>query len=302
MFGDIHKVPRENISLYAGVENGHFKLDSLQNFNPNTPIYPARNIKRNVQPITKLVIKNIENPTEYEQNNSKRFFYNNLNSNIDWYWYMRPNTETSPEFEEERKQTKEQHAAKIDSLLRLGKTMEATNEMYPDYNNDRPYSYRFLRDMNDWQRETDWPHDSYEPKWLKNNIDSLRTLGRNLRFRLYGDKESTGYFYVDTTGQEHPISDYNASILDSKMVFGNPTGGKFIGRIQDISLPQLDSLNSWLSKNPSWLIRPDLGSFSQYRLDNPSLKLYLKQYFEHPRPEDPNVFTVGTTEPNKAFE
>lgn len=79
---------------------------------------------------------------------------------------------------------------------------------------------------------------------MKNNIDSLRTLGRNLRFRLYGDKESTGYFYVDTTGQEHPISDYNASILDSKMVFGNPTGGKFIGRIQDISLPQLDSLNS----------------------------------------------------------
>lgn len=62
---------------------------------------------------------------------------------------MRPNTETSPEFEEERKQAKEQHAAKIDSLLRLGKTMEATNEMYPDYNNDRPYSYRFLRDMND---------------------------------------------------------------------------------------------------------------------------------------------------------
>lgn len=83
MFGDIHKVPIENISLYAGVENGHFKLDSLQNFNPNTTIYPARNIKRNVQPITKLVIKNIENPTEYEQNNSKRFFYNNLNSNID---------------------------------------------------------------------------------------------------------------------------------------------------------------------------------------------------------------------------
>jgi hypothetical protein len=86
------------------------------------------------------------------------------------------------------------------------------------------------------------------------------------------------------------------------MVFGNPNGGKFIGRIQDISQSQLDSLNNWLFMNPSWLIRPDLGSFAQYRLDNPSLKEYLSQYFEHPNPKDPNVFTVGTTEPNEVFK
>jgi hypothetical protein len=50
------------------------------------------------------------------------------------------------------------------------------------------------------------------------------------------------------------------------------------------------------------LVTPDLGSFSQYRLDNPTLKEYLKQYFEHPKAEDPNVYTIGTTKPNKAFE
>ena len=86
------------------------------------------------------------------------------------------------------------------------------------------------------------------------------------------------------------------------MVLADPNGGFMIGRIQDISQPQLDSLNSILEKRPMWLIRPDLGSFSQYRLDYPSLSKYLEQYYEHPRPDDPNVFTVGTTEPNKAFE
>lgn len=107
------------------------------------------------------------------------------------------------------------------------------------------------------------------------------------------------YNYIDSEGNRHPIQDYNAAILDTKMVLGNPNGGVFIGKFQDISPEQLDSLNTYLSKNPSWLVRPDLGSFNQYRLDNPSLKDYLKQYFEHPKEDDPNVYTVGTTTPNK---
>jgi hypothetical protein len=76
----------------------------------------------------------------------------------------------------------------------------------------------------------------------------------------------------------------------------------FVGRIQDISDSQLDSLNNYLSKNPSWLIRPDLGSYSHYRLDSPTLKSYLGQYMEHPSSNDPNVYTVGTTEDNKLWE
>jgi hypothetical protein len=39
------------------------------------------------------------------------------------------------------------------------------------------------------------------------------------------------YYFIDENGEKHPISDYHADILDSKMVFGNPNGGRFIGRI-----------------------------------------------------------------------
>jgi hypothetical protein len=59
-FGDLRNIPVENISLYAGIEDGHFKLDSLQNFNPETTIYPARNIRRDVLPITALKINQLE--------------------------------------------------------------------------------------------------------------------------------------------------------------------------------------------------------------------------------------------------
>jgi hypothetical protein len=37
----------ENINLFAGVENGHYKTDSLFNFDPNTIIYPVRNVLSN---------------------------------------------------------------------------------------------------------------------------------------------------------------------------------------------------------------------------------------------------------------
>lgn len=60
-FGDRFRVPVENISLYAGIEDGHYKVDSLQNFNPQTTIYPARNIKRDILPIKKLVINAVDN-------------------------------------------------------------------------------------------------------------------------------------------------------------------------------------------------------------------------------------------------
>lgn len=67
----------------------------------------------------------------------------------------------------------------------------------------------------------------------------------------YYDGDESEYTYTDINGQEYPMSKYNASILADKTILGNPTGGVFIGRIQDISKKQLDSLNSYLKKNPS---------------------------------------------------
>jgi hypothetical protein len=85
------------------------------------------------------------------------------------------------------------------------------------------------------------------------------------------------------------------------MVVANPNGGLMVGRFQDMSDAQLDSLNTYLQQHPSWIIRNDLGSFDQYKLDNPTFEDYLKQYFEHPSQDDPNVYAVGTVTPNRGF-
>lgn len=204
-------IPFENINLWAGIEDGHFKVDSLKNFNANTQIFPARNIRRGIPMISRFNIEYKENKNPFGLNDSdKRALYSGLFFRHRWF----------------------------------------------------PEEY---------------------------NLDNIRQKIRNL-----SGEDGIKYSYTDVDGNEHPIGDYNASILDSKMVFGNPNGGRFIGRIQDISPAQLDSLNAYLSRNPSWLVRPDLGSFEQYRTDSPTAQEYMKQYIESIKASDPNVYIVGT--------
>lgn len=50
----------KNISLYAGVEDGKFKVDSLKHFNPQTVIYPARNVKKNTSKIHGIQIEDMQ--------------------------------------------------------------------------------------------------------------------------------------------------------------------------------------------------------------------------------------------------
>ena len=317
-FGDLHDIPTKNISLYAGIEDGHFKLDSLNHFNPETVIYPARNIKRSVRPIKKFIINAVDSDTGVSPEAAWEIGI--VHGNIDpWYFtrdrVIRGDEEKFPSFEQDRQEYEHYRDSitnEIDKALKQGKTLTATRLLFGDNSVEKPESSRKLRDIitvipiYDGNGNSNWIMDDrryytgfYSPR-LRAKQDSLYTISKDTE-KYINNESGKGYSYIDTKGVEHPISDYNASILDSKMVFGNPSGGKFIGRIQDISKAQLDSLNAWLSKNPSWLIRPDLGSFSQYRLDSPSLGEYLKQYYEHPKPEDPNVFTIGTTEPNKVW-
>jgi hypothetical protein len=113
-----------------------------------------------------------------------------------------------------------------------------------EYKNDRNTNsdlLNFARKLN--------PYTTAYRKISGNKINILNSS----KIRTYTDYDidQKRYTYTDTNGQEHPISEYNASILDNKMVLGNPTGGVFVGRIQDISDKQLDSLNSYLKKNPS---------------------------------------------------
>ena len=308
-FGDIYNVPVENVSLFAGIEDGHYKVDSLQNFNPKTIIYPARNIKRGVLPITSIKIKDIEeSPTN---DDGKHRYWQELSRNLDPWWYSKYSKdengfynvspkEWNSELESKRQAYREAAADKIDSLLNVGQRAKAYELMSGNtYNYNDPIPTSWIRTWNGYYRNSFSPNDYYELPEVISMRDSLLSTRRKIpSFKIKNERK---YFYIDTKGEEHPISDYNASILDSKMVLGNPNGGKFIGRIQDISTQQLNALNNWLQKNPSWLVRPDLGSFSQYRLDSPSLTEYLKQYFEHPKADDPNVYTIGTTEPNKLW-
>lgn len=313
-FGDMFKIPVENISLYAGIEDGHYKVDSLQNFNPQTTIYPARNIKRDILPIKKLIINAVDN-------NSNRTGYMSAIDQVErdinpWYysfWDKKPNWGNYPSLQQDRQEFihyRDSIANEIDKQLDLKNVKAAHELMYPNtpyfnYGEDSlKEEIEFYRNYNNSRRSpnTTYFPDGYIPPRLRQKTDALFNLKSRLEEFVKLGNGNKNYGYINTNDEERPISDWNASILDSKMVLADPNGGFMIGRIQDISKPQLDSLNSILEKRPMWLIRPDLGSFSQYRLDYPSLSKYLEQYYEHPRPEDPNVFTVGTTEPNKAFE
>lgn len=66
-----------------------------------------------------------------------------------------------------------------------------------------------------------------------------------------------------------PISKYNASVLDKKMIFGNPEGGLFIADFGNLSYDQLmNQVNPYLKKHPSLLFMPDMGAYSLYGLQN----------------------------------
>lgn len=54
-FGD-RNIPRENVNIFAGVEDGKYKAGPIEIFNPNTLVYPARNVKKSLAPITNFSI------------------------------------------------------------------------------------------------------------------------------------------------------------------------------------------------------------------------------------------------------
>ena len=74
---------------------------------------------------------------------------------------------------------------------------------------------------------------------------------------------------VTTNNDTIPISKYNASVLDKKMILGNPEGGLFIADFGNLSYDQLmNQVNPYLKKHPSVLFMPDMGAYSLYGLQN----------------------------------
>jgi hypothetical protein len=62
-YGD-NKLDPNKVNLYAGVEDGRFRADSLQNFKPDTEIFPVRNVKKHVLPIKRIGFGSIEGVPE----------------------------------------------------------------------------------------------------------------------------------------------------------------------------------------------------------------------------------------------
>ena len=287
-FGDKYKIPTDNISLYAGVEDGKFKIDSLFNFNKNTNIYPARNVKANIPKIHGLKIEEgaADNENVNRANRNLMFYLDEIvpGSGVESAYLTFANRKLNPEYY---------------TILR----QRVRDDMHNHDFEKTPIGDAINAFMR-YQRITPFFRHLLGNKYVypSDDLQSLATadeskIKQHMGYRI----GNTKYRFIDGDGNEHNVSDYDAGILDNKTVLGNPNGGVFIGRIQDISNSQLDSLNNYLSKNPSWLLRPDLGSFDRYRLNSPSLETYLKQFVEHPNQHDPNIYTVGTTEDNKLW-
>lgn len=314
IIGDMARFPARNVSIFGGIEDGKFRLDSLKNFSDETTVIPARNIKADTP-----MISSIQIGADNELNGEK--VWRDWDK-IDELWTLRGNSLVDeknllkkywndPSVQEGIVDEIDRINGAIDYQKNLLENKSATSRKQRHYlrlsirqkNRDiKDYvgilNGKFPKEsalnLNGWHTQALARMSSVE-KRLPRPMTEIQTS------QYFQDAEPAAYTFTDTNGGKHYISDYNASVLDGKTVIGNPNGSIFIGKIQDISRPQLDSLNAYLKDNPSWIMRTDLGSFDQYRLDNPSLETYLKQYFEHPKANDPNVYAVGTTEPNKLW-
>ena len=305
LIGDSRKFPVKNISIFGGIEDGKFRLDSLKNFDDATTIIPARNIKAGTPMISSIQIEDNNGQQTYrdwdkinELHTLHDNSFNNMGNLLREYWHD-PGVQ-------------EGIAEEIDRLNEKNKLLQ---ERIKNGDNNDARHRRWMRyDIRSNKKDINFFTKVAKGKMPHGFLFDVRARRQSVASRYpkimsaipisqyFQTGEPTRYKFTDVNGNEHFVSEYNASVLDGKTIIGNPNGSIFIGRMRDVSRPQLDSINNYLKNNPSWIMRTDLGSYDQYRLDSPSLKSYLDQYLEHPDPSDPNVYTVGTTEPNKLWE
>ena len=307
IIGDMSKFPAKNVSVYGGIEDGKFRLDSLRNFNDATTVIPARNIKAGTPMISSIQIGREGSPERSQ-------VYRDWDK-IDELWNLRENSLVNEgNLLREYWSDPGVQEGIVQEIHELNEGNKYLRGLLESGNNSGPQHRHYIRQgIRSNKRDIKRLMGVAEGKMPNYFLFDLFAQKPNLAKRYprpmseiqtsqyFQDAEPAAYTFTDTEGNKHFVSEYNASVLDGKTVIGNPNGSVFIGKLQDISRPQLDSLNAYLKDNPSWIMRTDLGSFDQYRLDNPSLDTYLKQYYEHPKANDPNVYTVGTTEPNKLW-
>ena len=329
------EIPVSNINLFAGIQDGHFVIDSLPNFNDTTTVIPVRNIKKDTPLISELYLPKSPDYGVSEEDMKRasiiyedhwkrrpRYRSNNLYYNIEkklgrkptfeelqnlakrWYlshWtykkegneYELPediNSLISPLSEDENtifsniatsRHTKllDQNSIVFDKFLGAFKTqnripvlLSMASNLYID--RDKPRNDIDLHNdsilyslVNPKQKDIDKYMEYKKQDWEPyNKAKSIRDQYFSER---KGPKNLQGLQVITPEGDTIPIGNYNAGILDKKMVLGNPKGGMFIADFKNLSQQQLDEqVNPYLKENPSWLYMPDMGSYSLYGLQN----------------------------------
>lgn len=80
LVGDIARFPARNISIYGGIEDGKFKLDSLKNFSNNTTVIPARNIKSGTPLIKQINLRHGQTSEDPVKEGVARIIANSSNN------------------------------------------------------------------------------------------------------------------------------------------------------------------------------------------------------------------------------
>lgn len=303
-------IPIENISLFQGVQNGHYKVGNINDFDDTTLVFPVRNIKKEFS----APIKNITISGKNKISNNNRI---NIDDFYDQYKTQLRNkipltrndiinklinTKYS-EIEPQTQQAIRKELEKIPENFFLKVYNNITDDNIDDVLVDLSHiistKHPIYSKYPDYFKISNWDLHSHLFDSHKEKIYNELKKKYSNYFKITEDDEPNVYTVTDINNKTYPISNLNAAVLDNKTILGNNSGGLFIGGLGNISQEQLERVNKYLEKNPSWLIRNDLGSFDTYDLNNPSLKKYLKQYYEHPSENDPNVFVIGTTLNNK---
>lgn len=331
------EIPVSNINLFAGIQDGHFMIDSLPNFNDTTTVIPVRNIKKDTPLISELYLPKGQNyevsekdfkeakkivdhyhklkPTDLKSPNPSKMYYTiekrlgrkptfeevqNLSQrlSINYAWpenYSIPeniNELVAPLNDKEKGLARRIYGieddlnSQIPVLDRYIHTFKTKNKIPKLLNTMLSDSFRDLEKGQSRNIHNDSVvYSLYNTN--KEDIDKFveyiklgKTSKDKAQSRIdkyYQERQNhqnpqnslNGLQVITPEGDTIPIGNYNAAILDKKMVLGNPEGGMFIADFKNLSQQQLEEqVNPYLKEKPSWLFMPDMGAYSLYGLQN----------------------------------
>lgn len=322
------RMGRNRFTIFSGVEDGAFKTGPIEIFNPNTKVYPARNVKARLKPVKSLLFEdqNGRLSVMWDRNNrwrqSKDYLTANPHIGLTEDLIQSPPDKLKVLYTDNIENAINNENISTDTFAKL--LSDATTSRYHRYANWRSSEVHLLEDL---QNTPITPSTNLKEEKIKIRREFTLRMLQNLssedtkkleafanavtkRTKLEEQVRSLGDYmynvmlplssgtnmllYENVDGEIRPISEWGAEILDRKTVLSNPEGGLFISKIANLSPSQYEFVNNWLAEHPSYLVAPDLGGFGQTYLEQPTMKQYISQYMECLDPNNPNLYVVGT--------